>query len=304
MVPSSLVIMWRCTGLRWADGSPAWTWQHPRQGRRHSPLRLGGPVELAVPEGEARRCVGVWRSGRWTACPQAAALPAQARRDQCEPCAALDRSQSVAADTKLDDPRPYLVYLAYFGPGLRKVGITGAARGSTRLLEQAAVCFTFLGRGPLMAARRAESVLGAALGIPDRVSATAKRTARAALPDASAREAELRALYEAAAAVPDWRDTLGALAYEVVDHAGLFGLEPDPPQPTALVTGLAAGTAVSGVLRATAGSDLYVRTPDGEVLLLDAHLASGWALTRPGPGQPQSPTRPLPTQTGAPESLF
>jgi hypothetical protein len=232
-------------------------------------------------------------------------VPAPARRDQCEACAALDRSQSVAADTKLDDPRPYSVYLAYFGPGLRKVGITGAARGSTRLLEQAAICFTFLGRGPLMAARRAESVLGSALGIPDRVSAGAKRTARAALPDAAARGAELRALYEAAGTAPDWRDTLGPLPYEVVDHAGLFGLEPDPPGTVLLVTELAPGTAVSGVLRAVAGSDLYVDTAGGTVLL-DAHLASGWALARPTPGQRTVPVRPLPPphRTDGAEPLF
>ena len=110
--------MWRCTGLRWADGGPAWTWQHPHQGARHSPLRLGGRGELAVPAGEVRRCVGVWRADRWTSCPPGAALAGRMRRDQCEACAALDRSQSVAADTTLDDPRPYSVYLAYFGPGV------------------------------------------------------------------------------------------------------------------------------------------------------------------------------------------
>ncbi|WP_127360785.1 DUF2797 domain-containing protein [Actinacidiphila soli] len=295
--------MWRCTGLRWAEGGPAWTWWHPRQGERSSPLRLGGAVALAVPEGEVRRCVGVWRSGRWTACPRSAAVPGAGRRDQCEACAALDRSQSVAADTKLDDPRPYAVYLAWFGPGLCKVGITGAARGHARLLEQAAVCFTFLGRGPLMAARRAESVLGTALGIPDRVSAPAKRAARMALPPSATRAAELRAVYDAAAAVPAWRETLSPLPYEVIDQAAVFGLAPDPPRPAALVTELAPGTAVDGVLRAAAGSDLYVDTAEGTVLL-DAHLASGWALTRPTPGQHVAPARPLQPPADSAEPLF
>ncbi|MGI5249119.1 DUF2797 domain-containing protein [Actinacidiphila glaucinigra] len=179
--------MWRCTGLRWVSGAPVWTWWHPRLGDRRSPVRLGDPLALAVEPGAVRRCTGVWRAGRWTPCPRAAELPAQARRDQCEQCAALDRSRSVAADTRLDDPRPFAVYLAWFGPGLGKVGITAAERGSARLLEQAAICFTFLGRGPLMAARRSESVLGTALGIPDRVSTSAKRAARAALPPAAAR---------------------------------------------------------------------------------------------------------------------
>lgn len=285
------------------EGGPAWGWWHPLHGERRSALRLGGPVAVAVPEGAVRGCVGVWRAGRWTPCPGAAALPGAVRRDQCEACAALDRFRSVAADTRIDDPRPYAVYLAWFGPGLCKVGITAAARGDARLLEQAAVCFTFLGRGPLMAARRAEAVLGAALGIPDRVPAAAKRAARLVLPPAGERAAELRAVYEAAAGVPRWRDTLGAVAYEAVDHAVPFGLDPAAPRPASLVTELSPGTAVTGVLRAVAGSDLYVECADG-VALFDARLASGWALTRSGPDRPAAPTRPVPPPAAGADPLF
>jgi hypothetical protein len=266
---------------------------------------LGEPLAVAVATGEVRRCVGVWRAGRWTECPNGAPLPPQTRRDQCEKCAALDRSQSVAADTRADDPRPYSVYLAYFGTGIRKVGITAAERGSVRLLEQAAICFTFLGRGPLMAARRAESVLGTALGIPDRVSAAAKRDARACLPPSGIRAAELRAVYDAANAVPDWRDTLESVTYAAVDHAATFGLEPGPPKPVALVTGLAPGCALAGTLHCVAGSDLYVATADG-TLILDAHLASGWPLTRPDPGVEAvaPPTRSLEPPDAEAQPLF
>jgi hypothetical protein len=285
--------MWRCTGLRWTGDGPAWTWWHPARGERDSPIRLGGAIGVGVPDEGVRRCVGVWRGGHRTPCPTDTALAPGVRSDQCERCAALDRSRSVAADTKADDPRPYTVYLAWFGPGVRKVGITAAQRGPVRLLEQAAVCFTFLGRGPLMAARRAESVLGSALGIPDRVPAAVKRAARVALPSAEARKAELRAVHDAALAVPDWRDTLVPLPYGPVDHAGLFGLEPDAPRPVAAVTELAPGTAVSGTLRAVAGGDLYVDTGDG-VLLLDTRLVSGWPLATPASGQPPPPVRPLP----------
>ncbi|MEC4019056.1 DUF2797 domain-containing protein [Streptomyces sp. H27-D2] len=297
---------WRCTGLRWQDGGPAWTWSHPEHGDRESPIRLGEPMALAVGPEARRRCLGVRRSGRLTPCPDSATVPAQARRDQCEVCAALDRSRSVAADTQLDDPRPYAVYLAWFGPGLCKVGITGTARGPARLLEQAAVCFTFLGRGPLMAARRAESVLGGALGIPDRVSTPAKRAARLALPGVEDRAAEVRALYEAAASVPEWTETLNPDPYELVDHAELFGLEPDPPRPTGLVTELAPGTGVGGVLRAVAGTDLYLEQGSGEgLLLLDAKLASGWVLGRAAPGEPATaPVRALEQPAAPPQTLF
>ncbi|WP_093716276.1 DUF2797 domain-containing protein [Actinacidiphila alni] len=303
--------MWRCTGLGWSDGRPGWTWWHPVRGGRSSPLRLGGPVSLAVAADAVRTCAGVWRGGRYAACPYGAVLPPEARRDQCERCAALDRSYSVAADTKADDPRPYAVYLAWFGPGLLKVGITAAERGAARLLEQAAVCFTFLGEGPLMTARRTEAILGAALGVPDRVASQAKRAARHALPDAGARAAELRALH--ASVTDQLPDTLRPRPCEIVDHAGLFGLAPTQlPPPVGQVSALPPGSALTGTLVAAAGPDLYVRTaePDGpgRLLLLDTRLARGWPLHRPPEDAPQQvPTVDLvpPKQPrDAPQPLF
>jgi hypothetical protein len=104
---------------------------------------------------------------------------------RCEECARLERAHSVAADTIADDPRSYHVYLAWFGPGMVKVGITGVERGSARLLEQGAITFSWLGRGPLMAARRTEELLRAALRVPDRIPYAEKRAVRAALPGVS-----------------------------------------------------------------------------------------------------------------------
>ncbi len=88
----------------------------------------------------------VW-GARGNACPVRAVVSGRSAGARCEECARLDRAHSVAADTMADDPRPYRVYLAWFGPGMVKVGITGAARGSARLLEQGAVVFSWLGRG-------------------------------------------------------------------------------------------------------------------------------------------------------------
>ncbi|MDF9811877.1 hypothetical protein M2266_001108 [Streptomyces sp. SPB162] len=300
-----MVETWRCTGLRWKGGpaswEPCWQWSHPRYGERSSPVPVSGPLALAVGPDAVRRCTGVRRAGRHLVCPRAAELGPTARRDLCDDCAALDRLSSVAADTMADDPRPYSVYLAYFGTGLTKVGITAAERGAARLVEQAAVCFSFLGRGPLMAARRTEASLGAALGIPDRVSAGAKRTARWALPPAGERAAELRARYEAVTGLPD---TLERVPYALVDHAALFGLEPNPPRPVARITALAPGTSVTGTVRAVAGGDLYLDTPDG-CLLLDSRLVSGWPLTTPAPGPPvPAPTTPVLRPRDVPEPLF
>ncbi len=73
---------------------------------------------------------------RGNTCPYTARVSARSTGPRCEECARLDRAHSVAADTLADDPRPYRVYLAWFGPGMAKVGITAERRGSARLLEQ------------------------------------------------------------------------------------------------------------------------------------------------------------------------
>lgn len=300
--------MWRCTGLGWRDGRPGWTWWHPVHGARSSPLRLGGPLSLEVAADAVRTCSGVWRAGRGVPCPYRERLRPEALRDQCERCTALDRSYSVAADTRADDPRAYAVYLAWFGPGLHKVGITAAERGAARLLEQAAVCFTFLGEGPLMTARRTEAILGAALGVPDRVSAAAKRATRHTLPAAGERAAELRSLHASVTALLP--DTLRPRPFQVVDHAALFGLDPAPPPlPAGRVTALPPGTVLHATLRAAAGGDLYLETPDpdgrGAGLLLDTRLARGWPLRRPAAeGVGNAPTAPTARPKKSPQPLF
>ncbi|MFP3992829.1 DUF2797 domain-containing protein, partial [Streptomyces sp. E11-3] len=216
---------WWCTGMRWsaAEGRPRLEWYAEGRGERHSPLVYGQVVAFAA-RGE-RRCIGVWRGGRRTPCPVAAGVPARGARAQCADCARIDRSYSVAADTNAGDQRPYGVYLAWFGPGLVKVGITAVERGSARLLEQGAVAFAWLGRGPLMAARRAEELLGAALGVPDRIPYARKREIRAALPPVRERVAELRACHERAVALEGWPESLERTPFEAVDHAAAFGLD-------------------------------------------------------------------------------
>ncbi|SDO25034.1 DUF2797 domain-containing protein [Actinacidiphila guanduensis] len=282
-------------------------WWHPEHGGRTSPLRVGEPAGLAVGGDAVRGCTGVWRAGRRSACPYGAELAPQVRREQCEGCLALDRASSVAADTRADDPRPFAVYLAYFGPGLLKVGITAAERGRVRLLEQAAVGFAFLGKGPLMAARRTEAVLGAALRVPDRVRDPAKRAARYSLPPPAEREAEVAALHaEVTSRQADLPTSLRLAPFAFTDLTGVFGLDRQPPlaAPAAEVTALASGCALTGTVLAVAGHDLHLATPEGP-LLLDTRLTAGWPLQRPPGGTPAPPpTAPLRLAPGAPQSLF
>ncbi|MER7400427.1 DUF2797 domain-containing protein [Streptomyces sp. NPDC000151] len=271
---------WRCTGPRWSGEEFGLGWCHPeRAGERLSALPAGRPLAFAA-EGE-RRCLGVRRAGRWTVCPHEAVLDGAGARDQCPDCARLDRSRSVAADTMADDPRPYGVYLAYFGPGLLKVGITAAERGAARLLEQGAVGYSWLGRGPLMAARRAEALLGSALAVRDRFGKAEKRAARRTLPPAAERAAAVAALHREAQALPGWPEALGTAPYAYVDHAEVFGLDRIPAEPgtVAGIAALRAGDEIVGAVLAAAGSDLYLEQAGaGPVLVVDTRLLSGWVL--------------------------
>ncbi|GAA0619597.1 hypothetical protein GCM10010394_57620 [Streptomyces crystallinus] len=176
-----------------------------------------------------------------------------------------------------DDPRVYRVYLAWFGPGLVKVGITAEEREGARLREQGAVCFSWLGRGPLMAARRCEELLRAALGVPDRVSYEQKRLVRASLPGSGERQGEVRALHARAAGLGGWPESLEPLPCRVVDHGPLFGLDRLVPAH-GVVRELVPDGVVGGRVLAAAGPDLHLEAGQGRVVVLDTRLMSGWGL--------------------------
>ncbi|WP_432004592.1 DUF2797 domain-containing protein [Streptomyces parvus] len=267
---------WWCAGVRWPGAVPELGWS--RGGRRRvSVLAYGAGLGFrAVGE---RHCVGA----RGNVCPLGAVVPGRSTGGRCAECARLDRAHSVAADTMADDPRTYRVYLAWFGPGLVKVGITGEERGAARLREQGAVAFSWLGRGPLMAARRTEEVLRAALGVPDRIPYARKRVERGHLPDTDERTAEVAELYARAAALEGrgWPESLERLPLEVVDQVGIFGLdratEPESG-PVRAVRELVDGGVVAGRLVAAAGPDLHLAVAGGGVAVLDTRLITGWDL--------------------------
>ncbi|MET9801837.1 DUF2797 domain-containing protein [Streptomyces sp. NPDC006368] len=265
--------MTRALGLRWRDGRPVLAWERGRV----SPLAYGREIGFrAVGE---RRCAGA----RGNPCALGALVTGRSTGGLCPECARLERAHSVAADTVADDPRTYRVYLAWFGPGMVKVGITAEERGDARLLEQGAVAFTWLGRGPLMAARRTEGVLGTALGVPDRIPYAAKRAARVALPGVRERAAEVEALYRRTLGVPGWEETLERMEARVVDHVGVFGLE-GVDGIDGVVRELVAGGDVRGVVAGVAGPDVHLVDSGGRRLVLDTRLLKGWDLVAGGEG--------------------
>ncbi|MFJ4503539.1 DUF2797 domain-containing protein [Streptomyces sp. NPDC088864] len=279
---------WQCTGLRWPEdsGGPALGW---RKGNRTRTSALAYGTEFGFRASGERHCSGA----RGNACPPAAVVPAGSTGGRCAECGRLDRAHSVAADTIPDDPRPYRVYLAWFGPGLVKVGITAEERGAARLREQGAVVFSWLGRGPLMAARRAEEVLRAALGVPDRIPYARKRAVRTELPDPAVRAAEVTELYRRVVALEGggaWPEALERLPCAPVDHAGIFGLEAPGggagpgPRSVRAVTGLVDGGVVAGRLVAAAGPDLHLDTGPQGLLVVDTRLMTGWSLAAAGAG--------------------
>ncbi|MFD6437157.1 DUF2797 domain-containing protein [Streptomyces venezuelae] len=267
---------WRCAGLGWPDGQPVLRWD----GGRRSVLGYGRDIGFRAVG--ARRCVGA----RGNPCPLRAVVPGPATQARCPECARLDRAFSVAADGVPDDPRTYRVYLAWFGAGLVKVGITAEERGPGRLLEQGAVAFCWLGRGPLMAARRTEELLRAALRVPDRVPYARKRGLRGALPAWPERERELAELHGRAVALGGWAEALERVPFAAVDHAEAFGLDArgGPAATGGVVRELVDGGTVAGRLVAAAGPDLHLAVAGGSVLVVDTRVLVGWELAAAGVG--------------------
>ncbi|GAA0582105.1 DUF2797 domain-containing protein [Kribbella sandramycini] len=262
----------RLSGLVWNDGVPQFEWSTP-DGSQRSPIRLG--AQLAMTVGPGRECLGIFRHGRRLGCPTAVALPAHAHGPLCPDCQTLDRSNSIAADTRMDDPREFAVYLAHHGSRL-KVGITAVDRGPARLLEQGALSSTVLSTGSLAAARRVERLFSSAFGTTDRVNSPVKRAARLAPPSAAERAAELQALAEQTVDL-DWPDGQERRPTEVTDHTPTYGLASTGVQPLQALAPLDSYGVVSGRLSCHIGRDLYLDTPEG-LTLVDTQLLAGWEL--------------------------
>lgn len=284
-----------CSGLRWSADGPVLGWV----GGRRTALTWGKRVDFGVAEGGVRTCVGAREHG----CPVRAVVSGRSTGARCEECARLDRAHSVAADTIADDPRPYRVYLAWFGPGMIKVGITAEERGSARLLEQGAVCWSWLGTGPLMAARRTEELLRAALRVPDRIPYGDKRAVRSTLPSSpEERAAEVEQLHTQALALPGWPESLTPAPCRPVDHVDAFGLAGLAPA-VGEVAELVAGGAIRGRLVAAAGPDLHLET-DAGVVVLDTRLMRGWELVAAADGHQALPIKAFKTAVTTQDGLF
>ena len=245
---------WRTAGLSWADGEPVLGWER-------GPQSAGGGAARRVP---GRRTAGV-RRGAGESVPRSPPSCRGGGRRPGAPSARGSTGRTRWPPTPIaDDPRTYRVYLAWFGPGMVKVGITArGARG--RAAARAG------GRGVLLAGAGAAdggaagrgAAAGRARGAgPDPVRPEAG--GRAALPAGGERAAGAGAeLHGAAVALDGWPESLERLPWEVVDHAEVFGMDRLRGAGRVRGDGTRRRRGGRGELVAAAGPDLHLVTRRG-----------------------------------------
>jgi Protein of unknown function (DUF2797) len=234
-----------------------------------------------------RTCTGIWTGSARRACLAATAIPADGTDPQCAACARADRGRQIARDAMPeDDGREYQLYLAWFGPGLVKVGLTAAGRGRDRLLEQGAITFALLAAGPYAPIRQAEQLISSAGLASERITARAKAAAWLSLPPLGERARLLTAARDQAASRVPWPKRVRLLPGDVVDQATDFGLGDPLPGRWQEVTGTSDGAVLSGRIQVVIGRRLLLDTPAGP-LLCDMRRAVGWAI-RPAPASAAS----------------
>jgi hypothetical protein len=295
---------WLATGLYWEHGQPTLTATGGSGGEHRRVAHHG--LRLALQMGGPRRCIGTWDAvaGRRRPCPLSSAVAEGGPDAQCAACASLDRGRRIARDRADHDTRDFLLYLAWFGPGLTKVGITAAERGADRLLEQGALAHTWLARGPLAPIRRAEQAAAATGRARERLPTAAKTEAWWSIPGPAERAGHLAAaahtLTPALTAA-----ALALLPCEPADHVAAYGLKEPMPDRYRQVAAVGDGAAVAGTVVATIGRHLLLATA-AEPVLIDTRLLAGWSLTagtHPGLRGVRTTLRTRPHHA-RPDSLF
>ncbi|MNQ34747.1 hypothetical protein D3C85_482140 [compost metagenome] len=151
-----------------------------------------------------RFCVG-WRditNGERHVCPDRVVV--DRKYEQCGACQkrtgfnpAFYNSASVSPQQESRNLEPHILYLAYFGSDTMKVGISHAARGNSRLLEQGARSALILDTFPSAhIARHYEAKIAALSGIYETVLISKKVTALASPYDQAEAEEKLLAAHQ------------------------------------------------------------------------------------------------------------
>ncbi|MFJ9697617.1 DUF2797 domain-containing protein [Kitasatospora sp. NPDC101183] len=273
---------WMSTGLGWRDGR---AWLGAVAGSRVHERAVEPGVQVGWLLHGPRRCVGAWLVGATerTACPHHAVVAPESGATQCPACQSVDRGLALARDQILDDGRTYMLYLAWFGEGLLKVGLTGEHRGDSRLLEQGALAYAFTARGSLPAVRRAELTVSASGMARERFTSRVKTENWWSHGHEAHRRTLLTEARDSAHRLLDGHALELLADRPVVDHVDRFGLTAGAPEAYGEITALADGAVVAGALRPPVGRHLFLDQPDGRApLLLDTRRLTGWTLTPVG----------------------
>ncbi|MFF4923804.1 DUF2797 domain-containing protein [Kitasatospora sp. NPDC001261] len=270
---------WVSTGLSWRDGRAA---LGAARGAQVHERAVAPGVEVGWLLGGPRRCVGAWLAGATerTPCPHHAVTDPGGGATQCPACQSVDRGLALARDQILDDGRTYLLYLAWFGEGLLKVGLTAEQRGDSRLLEQGALAYAFTARGALPAVRRAELTVAASGLARERYKSRIKTEQWWSHGDVPYRRTVLGDARARAHRLLDGHAVELLADRPVVDHVERYGLAGGAPEAYREIAGLADGAVLAGRLRAPVGRHLFLDQADGSgPLLLDSRLLTGWTLS-------------------------
>lgn len=264
------------TGLYWERDRPTLTGLVGS--REHSrPVELGQSVrwEIAGP----RRCTGLYdrREHRRQQCPARAYV---GDGSQCDLCLRADPGRLVARGQAPSgmEHEPFVLYLAWFGDGLHKVGITSEQRGAERLCEQAALSSCLVARGPFTSIRQAEMLLSAIGVAPERITMRAKVAAWWQVPATEERATDLAARHRVATEAVRTVPGIEVLEFQAADLTPLFGLERELPSRYELVTMVRPGAVLSGEVSHVIGRHLVLGS--SPTVVADSRLLEGWTLRR------------------------
>lgn len=212
-------------------------------------------------------------------CPTSTSILVKGTDAQCQTCARADRGRQIARDAPpVDDRREFLLYLAWFGPGLIKVGLTAAERGRDRLLEQGAITFVVLASGPYATVRHAEKLVAATGLAAERITAKTKAAAWMNLPEAAERAAQLATARQRMNGQVLWPEGISFRSPSPVDQASDFGLDKPLTESWQEVTEISDSAVLCGDVRAVIGRQLILDTPHSGLLLCDMRRTAGWTI--------------------------
>lgn len=262
---------WLFTGLHWESARPVLTGvslpADPGSTAAERTRTAGPGAAISWSLHAPRRCTGTWTGTSRVLCPAAAELPIDGTDPQCPACAYADKGRQIARDAALgDDGREYMLYLAWFGHDLAKVGLTAADRGRDRLLEQGAIAYTPLATGPYTPIRQAERLASATGLARERISSRAKAAAWWTLPPAGERATLLAEVRDRIAGQVNWPGRIGLVPCTITDQAADFGIGQDTPGPYSEVTGISDHAVLCGQVRMVIGHHLLLDNDSGQLL--------------------------------------